>query len=70
MNELNHFVGIENRNKKSNLEEVVETPSDNCVVVKCHVERDDGGCYANAAQVRRNLSPHSDSTFAKTLANS
>lgn len=52
------------------MEEVVQTPSDDSVVVKCYVERDNCGSDADPAQIWRNLSPDTDSSFAETLTDS
>ena len=58
---------LENK-KYTDLEEVVETPGDDGVVVESDVERDDGGCDADAAQVRRNLRPDANRSLAEPLA--
>ena len=52
----------------THLKEVIETPGNDRVVVKRHVERDDGGGDADSAEIGRNLSPDADGAFAESLA--
>lgn len=49
------------------LEEVVEAPADDGVVVERHVERDDGRRDADAAHVRADVVPRPDRPFAQPL---
>lgn len=50
------------------LEEVVEAPADDGVVVERHVERDDGRRDAYAAHVRADVVPGADCPFPQALS--